>query len=198
MNNLGEKIRILREKRGYSQTEFADKIGVSRQSISKWENGETTPDAHNLKSIANLFNISLDELLEISVSKGFKPKPIHKKLSTLAIVIQMVTVALIVLIAFLNFNNVQSTSIECGSNGCGMVSSSYGTRMPIWFIIYCLVLITIPFILMSIYRKELKKSEIDVDNLLIIAIILIFINLFIGIIHIISVIKLYKEKKQYI
>ena len=60
---LGNKLFELRKKSGISQEEFADKLNVSRQAVSKWERGEALPDTDNLISIAKLYNVSLDELV---------------------------------------------------------------------------------------------------------------------------------------
>lgn len=59
---IGKKITELRKKKGLSQEELAEKIGVARQTISKWELGETSPDLKQAKELSNIFNISLDEL----------------------------------------------------------------------------------------------------------------------------------------
>ena len=61
---LGEKIKDLRKKANISQEELAEKVGVSRQAVTKWESDSGLPDIENLKSIAALFNISTDELLD--------------------------------------------------------------------------------------------------------------------------------------
>lgn len=61
---LGEKIKELRKKANISQEELAEKVGVSRQAVTKWESDAGLPDLDNLKSIASLFNISIDELLD--------------------------------------------------------------------------------------------------------------------------------------
>lgn len=53
----------LRKKHGLSQEDLAYKLGVSRQAISKWERSESSPDTDNLIELANLYGISLDELL---------------------------------------------------------------------------------------------------------------------------------------
>lgn len=53
----------LRKKHGYSQEELANALGLSRQSISKWERSEASPDTDNLIALAKLYNMSLDELL---------------------------------------------------------------------------------------------------------------------------------------
>lgn len=60
---LEEQIRHYRKQAGLSQEKMAEKIGVSRQAITKWENGTGTPDIANLLAIADLFQISVDELL---------------------------------------------------------------------------------------------------------------------------------------
>ncbi len=53
----------LRKKHNLSQEELADKLGVSRQAVSKWERSESSPDTDNLIQLAKLYGISLDELL---------------------------------------------------------------------------------------------------------------------------------------
>ena len=60
---LGDKLYQLRKDKGISQEELADKLGVSRQAISKWERGEALPDTDNLISIAKLYEVSLDQLV---------------------------------------------------------------------------------------------------------------------------------------
>lgn len=65
--NLGNSLFHARKKRGLSQEEVAQKIGVSRQTISKWETNETIPDIYQSKKMAKLYNVSLDELIEFDV-----------------------------------------------------------------------------------------------------------------------------------
>lgn len=52
----------LRVKKGWKQYELADKLGISRQAISKWEVGLCKPDLDNFIKLASLFNVSLDYL----------------------------------------------------------------------------------------------------------------------------------------
>lgn len=61
---LGERIQSLRKQAGLTQEQLADKLYVSRQAITKWESDGGTPDVNNLKAIATLFNVSVDELLD--------------------------------------------------------------------------------------------------------------------------------------
>ncbi len=60
---LGEKIMYARKKAGMSQIDLADILGVSRQSISKWETNESNPDISKLTTIAKTLNVSTDWLL---------------------------------------------------------------------------------------------------------------------------------------
>lgn len=61
---LGEKIHELRTQHNLSQGDLANELNVSRQSISKWENGNSTPDLDKIVKIAEIFNVSLDELIK--------------------------------------------------------------------------------------------------------------------------------------
>jgi len=63
--NIETANRLLeyRKANGYSQEELAEKIGVSRQAISKWERSESSPDTDNLIALANLYGVTIDELL---------------------------------------------------------------------------------------------------------------------------------------
>ncbi len=60
---FGEKLFELRKGQKLSQEELAEKLGVTRQAVSRWENGETMPDSPNLLEICNLFGVSADYLL---------------------------------------------------------------------------------------------------------------------------------------
>ena len=60
---LSEKIYVLRRKNGLSQKQLAEKIGVSRQAISKWENGIGTPDSSIMLKLCTELDISVNELL---------------------------------------------------------------------------------------------------------------------------------------
>jgi len=62
-SRIGEKIYQLRTQEKLSQETLAEKIGVSRQAISKWERDEALPDLYNIQSLANVFHVSVDELI---------------------------------------------------------------------------------------------------------------------------------------
>ena len=61
--NTKDVILELRTKSGLSQEELAEKVYVTRQAVSRWENGETTPNAETLKLLSKIFDVSINTLL---------------------------------------------------------------------------------------------------------------------------------------
>ena len=73
---ISENIMKLRKKLGFSQEEVAEKIGVTRQTIAKWENGDSIPDVVHSNALAELFDITLDDLVNFKGSElGAKDLP---------------------------------------------------------------------------------------------------------------------------
>ncbi len=75
---VANRLVEFRKKNGLSQEQLAEKIGVSRQAVSKWERSEASPDTDNLIMLARLYNVSLDELLkteeDIPIPEKEEPK----------------------------------------------------------------------------------------------------------------------------
>ena len=65
--SLGNSLYHARKKSGLSQEEVAEKLGVSRQTISKWELDETLPDIRQSKRLSGLYHLSLDELVDFDL-----------------------------------------------------------------------------------------------------------------------------------
>lgn len=77
---INTNLKKLREMHRYTQEEVADKIGVSRQAVAKWENGGTVPDINNCLALAELYGVTLDDLINYSDDKegiGIQPKGKH-------------------------------------------------------------------------------------------------------------------------
>ena len=68
--SLGEKLLDLRKKAGLSQEDVADKLGVSRQTVSKWETDQTVPELIKAKLLSQLYNVSYDYLISGSAIGG--------------------------------------------------------------------------------------------------------------------------------
>lgn len=68
---LSENLKALRQKSGYSMETLAEKISVSRQTIAKWESGETCPDVLNCMKLARLYNMSMDALASLPVGEAY-------------------------------------------------------------------------------------------------------------------------------
>ncbi len=73
--NLAQNISTLRRKNHWSQEEFAAKMEVSRQAVSKWESGVSTPDLEKIIRMSKLFTISMDELIEADLESDEEDEP---------------------------------------------------------------------------------------------------------------------------
>ena len=75
--NLSENIKKIRKENNLSQEQLAEKLGVSRQSVSKWESNQAYPEMEKMLQICQIFNLNIDELLnqdfkEVNNSKQAK------------------------------------------------------------------------------------------------------------------------------
>ena len=61
--SFGEKLQQLRKEKGLSQEDLAYQLNVSRQAVAKWENGDSIPDLINCAALADLYDVSVDDLL---------------------------------------------------------------------------------------------------------------------------------------
>ena len=93
--NVSEKIRTLRKSKGMSQEELAGQVNISRQAVSRWENGTALPDADNIVQLSKLFGVTTDYLLmdsyesdEDSPKIKENNKILHTNLTRLAIIFQ--------------------------------------------------------------------------------------------------------------
>ena len=77
---INMNLKELRKAHRYTQEEVAEKISVSRQAVVKWENGETVPDINNCIALAELYGVTLDDLVNHSKQKngiGIQPEGKH-------------------------------------------------------------------------------------------------------------------------
>lgn len=99
---ISEKIKQARLKLGLTQEDVADKLDISRQTLSNWETGKTLPDIANVMKMSDLYNISLDELLKGDVKMKKKIFDEQKYVATMKRVFNYI-VGLLFIVAVFNF-----------------------------------------------------------------------------------------------
>jgi putative transcriptional regulator len=80
---LGNQLKEYRKKKGYTQEEAADELGVVRQTISKWEHETAVSDADMLQKLANLYEVSVSDLLHVSPEQVQEPDRLAEELEKL-------------------------------------------------------------------------------------------------------------------
>lgn len=152
--NIGEKLYDLRREKHLSQEEVAEKLNVTRQTISKWETNQSTPDFDKIVPLCQLYGISADELLTgvKKEEKNLKIESQEEKLENkrkkamgigIAIILYFVAIAwIMVSIPVLMMNPIVSSAI---------------------FLLICGVA-TFVIVYSSIVYKEKKKKEMDDES----------------------------------
>ena len=120
---LGEKVLKLRKKINISQEQLGEQVGVTRQTISNWELGETSPNPEQLKLLSRVLNISIDELLENNIqyieknkvnkeeNKSSKILNISKKIViVMGILLFLFLVAIVSILFFSNYFQTTATA----------------------------------------------------------------------------------------
>lgn len=137
MNHFGEKVKEKRNDLQLTQTELGEKINVSRQTISSWENGKSYPDIPTLVTLSDFYDLSLDYLLKEDDSYMSKLKQENNLLKFLRI---FFVIQIIVAISFGT-----RALIISGNTLIGMLSS--------------LVIFTIAFYIMLLVNKKYIKKR---------------------------------------
>ena len=106
-NKVGKYIKKLRLKKRLSQTELAKKLSITKQAISKWENGRGLPDIEMLKQLSNVFEVNVDDLLNGGAKEISKTK--RNFIITLVIIILIISV--ILFFRLIGHNNFEFNSI---------------------------------------------------------------------------------------
>lgn len=113
---LSDNIREYRKKSNMSQEELAEKLGISRQSISLWETGQTQPTIDNIVALARIFNITSDMLLgnsdSVTIPQEKAPEKKRKAWPIVAIVIAVVAVIAAIILAVVLIGNPSVPSDE--------------------------------------------------------------------------------------
>ena len=97
---LGDKILEFRKKKGFSQEELGEMIGVTRQTISNWELGETSPNPDQLKLLSKYLNVSIDELLDNDI-KSVLVEKVSNTEKLAGLILKIIKIVLIAIPAIL-------------------------------------------------------------------------------------------------
>ncbi len=135
--SLGERLTKLRKERGLSQEEVADKLNVTRQTVSKWETDQSTPDFDKIVPICNLYNIKSEELLtgkvvEKETYDQLEDEKKEKRVGGLVVSIFLYFIAVVwimISVAALKFNPVVSAGIFIGIIGLATCILIYTSLM---------------------------------------------------------------------
>ncbi len=92
---ISKLIKDIRSKNNLTQKNLADKLGVTYQAVSKWENAKNIPDISVLKQISEIYNISIDEILDGSIKNKNNKKLIYVIISAILLVIIIVGIFII-------------------------------------------------------------------------------------------------------
>lgn len=135
MNEIGKNIAEVRKKAKMSQERFAEKIGVSRQMVNKWENREATPSTRNLNLICKAFNVDTEFLLGLKENLNQKTKveekgkSINKKVVTIFIIFIIFIICLLYLINCLikynKLSRINNKELELKNNSSYNVNLHY-------------------------------------------------------------------------
>jgi transcriptional regulator with XRE-family HTH domain len=110
---LADKIIDLRKKSGWSQEELADKMGVSRQSISKWEGAQSVPDMNKILKLSEVFGVTTDYLLKDELGTLDEPASVNEETEQNAIRVSMEDAS-----SFLRLRNVSASRVSLGVMLC--------------------------------------------------------------------------------
>lgn len=118
MNELSENIAILRKQNEMSQSDLANILYVTPQAISRWERGETEPDVDTIKKLAEVFKVSVEEIIYGPVSKLSRRlrKVMHISYFVFSIVMVLISIVCVIL-AVVGFNFVKILYIFAGIAG---------------------------------------------------------------------------------
>ena len=105
---IGQFIKDIRVSNNLTQKEFADKLGVTFQAVSKWENGKNVPDISILKTISEEFNVDIDEI----ISGEKKENNLNKKNNYIIYIICVVIIIVVVFVIIFYINNRKDNDFE--------------------------------------------------------------------------------------
>lgn len=118
---VGKFIKEIRKKNNLTQKELADKLGVTFQAVSKWENGKNIPDISLLKEISKLFDVDIEEILEGKSKDKIDKKKIY--LITIGIILSILIIIITIILLSSNNHDFEFKQISTSCNNFNITGS---------------------------------------------------------------------------
>lgn len=150
---FNEKLKYLREKKGYTQEDVASRVNVARQSVSKWEQGINEPDIDTLKKLCQIFDCSIEELIdddkEVTPTSSERTNHMVRWLSHLCIIFTVFFETCLLAIVFASKETIITTWNHLGE-------ASYGSK---WFLLLDSLILLIGLLLFLLLSFLSKKNK---------------------------------------
>ena len=139
---FGENLKIIRKNKKMSQEQLAEKVNVSRQSVSKWETGEAYPEMNNILELCKIFNCKINDL-------------IHNDMSDISSLDEEIIMNVV------KFNEQKQKKVKTLSNTISLISKISGIILKVAIPFVLLAMILLPYL---ISKVEIKDNEISFKN----------------------------------
>ena len=118
--NIGALISKLRKEKGMTQQELADKLKITDKAVSKWERDLSFPDVNSLPKLAEIFNVSIDELMQVKEEMRENTDDNHKGSEIVNIALKGIALAMGIAVVVLSFINELETRSAVSMLGIGL------------------------------------------------------------------------------
>ena len=115
---FNENLKYLRKEANLTQEQFAEKLNVTSQAVSKWENGKNIPDLAIMLEISKLFNVEIDEIVKGEFKKSVKLPNMNKKKNIIIIILVVIIIILFSLLIIISFKKNDSYNFDVLSTSC--------------------------------------------------------------------------------
>ena len=139
---FGENLKIIRKNKKMSQEQLAEKVNVSRQSVSKWETGEAYPEMNNILELCKIFNCKINDL-------------IHNDMSDISSLDEELIMYVV------KFNEQKQKKVKTLSNTISLISKISGIILKVAIPFVLLAMILLPYLISNV---EIKDNEISFKN----------------------------------
>ena len=135
---FGDNLKLIRKNKKMSQEQLAEKMNVSRQSVSKWENGEAYPEMNNILELCKIFNCKINDLVHTDMSDI---NSLDKE----------------IIMNVVKFNDKKQKQVKTLSNVIGLIGKIGGIVLKVAIPFIILAMILVPYVVNNV---EIKDNEI--------------------------------------